>query len=263
MIETKGLCVGYGDKRVLEDISLRFEPGCLTAVIGPNGCGKSSLLRTLLLLQDSLAGEIFIDGVSALELSPKARAQKLTYMAQSRATPNISAKSMVLHGRFPYLGYPRRYRREDHAAAMTALERVGATDLAEQYLPELSGGQRQKVYLAMALAQDTQTVFMDEPTTYLDAQHQLHVMRVARQLAEEGKAVIMVVHDLCMAMRAADRIILLSQGRVIADGDAESVYKAGVIDEAFNISLRRVQTENGWQYYYDVKTPQSGERGTE
>lgn len=250
MIEVKNLIIGYGGKCIANPLDIRFLPGELTVIIGPNGSGKSTLIRTILGLQDKLGGAIIIDGENADTLKPKRRAQRMAYMAQSRSTPSITSRRMVLHGRFPYLGYPRRYRDVDHIIARRAMERTGAAELAERYLPELSGGQRQKVYLAMALAQDTQTLFMDEPTTYLDAEHQLQVMHMARLLAEEGKSVVMVLHDLCLAMRCADRILLLSDG-IAADGSPDEVYSTGLIDKVFNIKLCRIMTDRGWQYYYE------------
>ena len=250
MIEVRDLCAGYGGHRVLREISLTFSQGKVLALLGPNGCGKSTLLRTVLGLQPKLSGQILIDGVPLEELSPRSRAQKVAYLAQSRSVPNITARRMVLHGRFPYLSYPRRYRSEDHEAVRQALQWADAEDVAERSMQELSGGQRQKVYLAMALAQDTQTILMDEPTTYLDIGHQLEVMSLARRLAEEGRAVVLVLHDLCQAMRTADEIAVLSDGRLLFHGTPEEVYAAGVLDRVFGISLRRFQTENGRQYYY-------------
>lgn len=250
MIELRGLCAGYAGRDVLRDVSLTFSPGRVLVLLGPNGCGKSTLLRTVLGLQPKLSGQILIDGVPLEELSPRSRAQKVAYLAQSRSVPSITARRMVLHGRFPYLSYPRRYRREDYEAVEQALRWADAEDVAERSMQELSGGQRQKVYLAMALAQDTQTILMDEPTTYLDIGHQLEVMALARRLAEEGRAVVLVLHDLCQAMRTADEIAVLSDGRLLFHGTPEEVYAAGVLDRVFGVALRRFRTENGWQYYY-------------
>lgn len=133
--------------------------------------------------------------------------------------------------------------------AETALRRMDAADLANCPMAELSGGQRQKVYLAMALAQDTNAILMDEPTTYLDVRHQLEVMRTARQLASQGKTVVLVLHDLCLAMRFADEIAVLAEGGVRQYGTPEQVYQSGVLDDVFGVSLRRVETADGWQYY--------------
>ena len=177
MMELQNLQAGYPGRTVLEGINLEFRPGEVLAVLGPNGCGKSTLLRTACGLLARSGGEVRLDGVSITRLSAKEIAQKVAYLPQSRPVPSITAGRMVLHGRFPHLSYPRRYRREDHEMVRRALDWVGAGELASRLLPELSGGQRQKVYLAMALAQDTAAVLMDEPTTYLDVSCQLEVDR--------------------------------------------------------------------------------------
>lgn len=251
MIELCSLHAGYPGRPVLENVTLTFPDGQVTVLIGPNGSGKTTLIRTALRLQPKLGGEILVDGTPLEELSPKQLAQKTAYLAQSRSVPSITAYRMVLHGRFPYLSYPRRYRPEDHAMAHRALEQADAADLSGRLMTQLSGGQRQKVYLAMLLAQDTQNVFLDEPTTYLDAKHQLEVMAVAHRLADQGRAVVLVLHDLCLAMRTADVLAVLDEGGVRQAGPPEAVYQSGVLDKAFGISLGRIQTPSGWQYYYE------------
>lgn len=250
MIELKQLQAGYPGRPVLEDVSLDFRPGEVLAVIGPNGCGKSTLLRAANGLLPRSGGRVLVDGVPIESLSPREIAQKIAYLPQSRSTPNITAGRMVLHGRFPYLSYPRHYRARDREMVQKALRWVGAGELAERPLPELSGGQRQKVYLAMALAQDTSTVLMDEPTTYLDVSCQLEVMELARRLAEEGRAVVMVLHDLCLAMRYAHRAALLCQGRVRQVGVPEELYAGGALKQVMGVSLERVRTPEGWRYFY-------------
>lgn len=250
MIELRDLSAGYGGRDVIHGISLSFPPGQVLALLGPNGCGKSTLLRTALGLGPSSGGQVSIDGVPLEDLSLRDRAKKAAYLPQSRAVPNITARRMVLHGRFPHLSYPRRYRQEDHAAVDRALELADASGVAHRHMRELSGGQRQKVYLAMAMAQDAPTILMDEPTTFLDIGHQLEVMALARRLAQDGRSVVMVLHDLCLAMRWADDIALLSGGRLAAHGTAEQVYASGELDRAFGIALRRMETASGWQYYY-------------
>lgn len=249
MIELRNLRAGYGGQEVLRDVSVTFRPGRVLALLGPNGCGKSTLLRTVIGLQPKLGGEILLDGTPLERLTSRQVAQEAAYLAQSRPVPNITARRMVLHGRFPYLGYPRRYRPEDYEAARRAIQWADAEDIADRPMGELSGGQRQKIYLAMALAQDTRTVLMDEPTAYLDVGHQLEVMAIARRLAGEGRAVVLVLHDLCLAMRGADDVGVLASGRLLLLGTPEEVYASGVLDRAFGVSLRRFETEGGWQYY--------------
>lgn len=250
MIELRNLRAGYGGREVLRGVSLAFPPGRVLALLGPNGCGKSTLLRASLGLIPKSGGEVLMDATPIEALSPRERALKAAYLPQSRPTPSISARRMVLHGRFPHLSYPRRYRTEDDQAADRALAWVDASDLAERRMGELSGGQRQRVYLAMALAQEAPTLLMDEPTTFLDVGHQLGVMAAARRLAEEGRAVVLVLHDLCMAMRWADDAALLCAGRLEASGTVEEIYASAALDRAFGVALRRVETESGWQYYY-------------
>ena len=250
MIELKDLRAGYPGRPVLEDICLDFRPGQVLAVLGPNGCGKSTLLRAACGLLPKTGGAVLLDGVPLERRSPRETARSVAYLPQSRAVPNITAGRMVLHGRFPYLSYPRRYRREDHEMVRRALEWVGAGELSDRLLPQLSGGQRQKVYLAMALAQNTPTVLMDEPTTYLDVGCQLEVMALARRLAEEGRAVVMVLHDLTLALRYAHRAALLQAGKILRTGTPEELYGSRALEEVMGVSLGRVETAEGWRYYY-------------
>ena len=250
MIQLKNLQAGYPGRPVLEDVSLDFRPGQVLAILGPNGCGKSTLLRASNGLLAKSGGEVLLDGRPIEGLSAKEIAQKVAYLPQSRAVASITAGRMVLHGRFPYLSYPRRYRREDYELARRALDWVGAGELASRPLPELSGGQRQKVYLAMALAQDTETILMDEPTTYLDVSCQLEVMALARRLAEEGRAVVMVLHDLCLAMRYAHRAVLLEGGRVCRAAAPEELFAGEELERVMGVALGRVRTEGGWRYFY-------------
>ncbi|MGO5022214.1 ABC transporter ATP-binding protein [Lawsonibacter sp. LCP25S3_G6] len=249
MVEVQNLFVGYGETPVLSDISLAFPPGQVTGVLGPNGCGKSTLLKAALGLIPIQGGQVLVDGKPLSTLPPRDVAQRAAYLAQSRSVPSITARRMVLHGRFPYLSYPRRYRPEDYQMADQALQWADAADLSHRLMEELSGGQRQKVYLAMALAQDTQTIFMDEPTTFLDISHQLEVMALARRLAAMGRAVVLVLHDLSLALRGCDRIALLSGGALRALGSPEEVFLSGVLDEVFQVRVGRMNTEEGWQYY--------------
>lgn len=249
MLEIQNLTAGYPGHPVLDRVSLTLPQGKVTVIVGPNGCGKSTLLKSLAgILKPE--GEIRLDGQSLTSLSSQELAQKIAYLPQNRQIPDITAERLVLHGRFPYLNYPRRYRKEDYAIARAAMERMGIGDLAQRSLPTLSGGQRQKVYIAMALAQDTPVILMDEPTTYLDMARQLRLMDQARDLADEGKAVVLVLHDLGLAMATADQVIVLANGQVAAAGDPETVFATGCLDRVFGIGVRRFENEDGWQYYY-------------
>ena len=249
MIELQNLTAGYREHAVLEHVDLCFPEGNVTVLLGPNGCGKSTLLKTALGLLPPLEGQILYDGTPLSELAPVQVARRAAYMAQSRGIPNIEARRMVLHGRFPYLPFPRRYRKSDHEAVDRALQQADALELAHCRMEELSGGQRQKSYLAMALAQQTKTIFMDEPTTWLDVRHQMEVMRTAKDLAAAGKAVVLVSHDLCLALRTADRVALLSQGRLVQVDTPLHVYESGTLDKVFGVHVCRVCVNGTWQYF--------------
>ena len=251
MIELKNLAVGYGSHKVLENVDLSFRRGEVTALIGVNGSGKSTLIRTAMGLQPPLEGEILLNGSPLHELHAKERAKQMAYLAQFRSVPNITVERMVLHGRFPHLSYPRTYRQEDRDRVHRAMERVGVAELAHRPLNTLSGGQRQRVYLAMVLAQGASHIFFDEPTTYMDVGHQLEMMEIARSLAAEGRGVVLAIHDLCLALRGADRIVVLSEGKVCADGTAEEIWDSGVLSRSFGVGVRRTNTPTGWRYYYE------------
>ncbi len=251
MIEIKDVRAGYHDFEVVHGVSTRFDLGQVIVLIGPNGSGKTTLLKTILGLHEKNSGQILIDGVDTDTMSPKERAKKMAYMAQNRNTPSIVSRRMVLHGRFPYMTFSRRYTKEDYQIADQAMKWADAEDIADCYVSELSGGQQQKVYLAMALAQTTPVIFMDEPANFLDVKHQLNVMKLARSLADSGKAVILVLHDLRMAMKVADKIIVMHDGKLVCEGQPEEVFSCGLIDTVFETKLRRFQTDSGWQYYYD------------
>ena len=250
MIELKDLQAGYPGRPVLAGVNLLIRPGEVLALLGPNGCGKSTLLRAACGLLPGTGGEIWVDGAPIGALSPRELARRTAYLPQSRSVPAISARRMVLHGRFPYLSYPRRYRREDLAAVQQALARTGAEELADRLLPQLSGGQRQKVYLAMALAQGAPNLLMDEPTTYLDVRCQLETMVLARQLAAEGRAVVMAIHDLCLALPYVHRAALLHEGRILQAGTPDELFRSGALEQVMGAALGRTETEYGWRYYY-------------
>lgn len=250
MMELRQLRAGYGEHMVLDGVDLALRPGEVLALLGPNGSGKSTLIRAALGLLPLAGGQVLIDGADAAALSPRQRAQKAAYLPQTRPVPNITALRMVLHGRFPHLTYPRRFRQEDYAAAMAALDQADAACLARRPMPELSGGQRQRVYLAMALAQDAPTLFLDEPTAFLDVSHQLEVGRLAGQLARQGKAVVLVLHDLPLALSTADRLAVLKGGRLLAVDGPEALCADGILNSVFGIELGRVMTDRGWRYYY-------------
>lgn len=239
MIESRALSAGYGKRAVLQNVTCAFYSGKLTVLLGPNGCGKSTLLRTLAGSLPPLAGEVLLDGRPLKAYSPLQRARRLAYLPQSRNVPSMTALTMVLHARFPYMGYPRRYRAEDRRIALRALAEVGMETQSAAPLGDLSGGQRQKVYLAMLLAQETETVLLDEPTTYLDVSCQLDVWELCARMKRMNKTVVAVTHDLTMGLRYADELIALGGGGVAAAGTGGELLKNGTLESVFGVRLTR------------------------
>ena len=255
VVEIKHLSAGYSGNPVLKDVNLTFPEGKVTVLLGPNGCGKTTLLKSLCGLLPISGGQVLLDGEDILQLPQRLLARKIAYLAQSRQVPDITVQRLVLHGRFPYLDFPRVYRKEDYACAKAAMEQMGIADLADCPLERLSGGQRQKVYIAMALAQDTQVILLDEPTTFLDISHQLQLMEQARLLAKQGKTVVMILHDLPHAFQTADKLVLMEGGAIAAEGTPEELYAGGMVNRIFRVKLGRVRSDAGWRYYCETAMP--------
>lgn len=253
MLKIQNLSAGYPGNRILTDVSLTLAEGAVTVIAGPNGCGKSTLLKALTGILPA-EGSAWLDDQDLLSLSGKELAKKVAFLPQNRTVPEITVKNLVLHGRFPYLSYPRRYRQEDYAIAAAAMEKMGVADLADRSLSTLSGGQRQKVYIAMALAQDTPVVLLDEPNTFLDIAHQLQLMQQAKALAAEGKTVVLVLHDLSMALECADSLAVLHGGECLFQGSPEDAFLSGCLETAFGVQVQRMQTSDGWKYYFSGKS---------
>ena len=252
MVELKAVTAGYGKRTVLHGVDLRARAGEVTTIIGRNGCGKSTLLKTIVRAAEQTAGEIYIGEQPIRRLTSRQLAQSVAYLPQSRHVPDITVGRLVLHGRFPHLSYPRRYEKKDRSIAEAAMERMGVAELAEHPLAELSGGQRQKVYIAMALAQQTPVVILDEPTTYLDIGHRVAFAALARELAADGKAVLVVVHDILLALKLSDRIYALEDGRVVGCGTPEQLLHDRVPERVTGVGVGAVMTPEGVQYYYEV-----------
>lgn len=249
MIQLKHLSAGYHGNVVIKDISLEFGSGEVLVIVGPNGCGKSTLLKAALGILPAMEGEVLYEGKEIATLSKKEIAKRAAFLTQSRNTPSIKALRMVLHGRFPYLSYPRSYGKRDYEIAREAMRQTGCEAYETTNVNELSGGQRQGVYLAMALAQDTETILMDEPTTFLDINKQLQLAETAKELANKGKAVVLILHDLSLAMRVADQIAVMEDGNLVMCDRPENIYQSGILNHVFGVEVQQVATEYGIQYF--------------
>lgn len=248
MLELKNISAGYGKQGVLDGVSAKLEKGRLTSVIGVNGCGKSTLLKAVCAIIPLTSGEIFVDGKEISAMSRNDIAKNISYLAQGKSTPDMTVAQMVLHGRFPYLSYPRRYTERDREIALAAMDTLGIRELADKPLYALSGGMRQTAYIAMALAQDTDYILLDEPTTYLDIAHQLELMRVLRELAQSGKGIIAVMHDLPMAFDFSDEIAVIDKGAIALQATPAELSGSSAVKNIFGVRVARMKEENKFFY---------------
>ena len=235
MIEMRAVSAGYEDTPVLQEVSFAVPRGSITALIGPNGCGKTTLLRAAARQLPLRGGQILLSGRPVTAYGRKEFARTAAFLPQVRSVPSITVQALVTHGRFPYLGLSRKLRPQDRAAVRRAMEETGVAAWAQRDLRELSGGERQRVYVAMALAQGTEVIFLDEPTTYLDLHHQFELLELMRRLNARGKTILVVLHDLAHALRYSDQVVLMQAGRVVQAGAPGRVFESGAIDRVFGV----------------------------
>ena len=249
MIELKNVFAGYGKKNVIENACFSISRGKLTCIIGRNGSGKSTLLKVVSGLLKPTDGQALVDGKNILDIERKEIAKLLSYLSQSRNVPEMSVGQMVLHGRFPHISYPCRYGEKDFEFADNAMTKMGLSEYKDIALSSLSGGMRQKAYIAMALAQNTDYILLDEPTTFLDVCSQIELMQVLRTLANENKGIVIVMHDLPLAFRFCDEIVLMDSGRIVAVGSPAQIYDQKLVKVHFGVDMD-VKNENEFFYKY-------------
>ena len=242
MLEIKNISAGYGKHRVIEDISAAVEKGRLTSIIGINGCGKSTLIKAALGIMRVSEGQIILDGEDISRMKRREIAQKMAYLPQQRVIPDMTVFAAVLHGRYPYLTYPRGYSEKDREAALKAIEAVGLLELAERQMSELSGGMRQRAYLAACMCQDTDYILLDEPTTHLDPSNKIGLMRQLRHLADGGRGIVAVMHELPLCFDFSDEIILMGKGRILCVGTPEELCSSSLLAEELGVELRRAES---------------------
>ena len=239
-LRARDLKLAYGDRVVVDGLDFEVEGGTITAVIGPNGCGKSTLLRALGRLLQPQRGEVLLDGEKIHKMSTKEVARILGVLPQSPAAPEgLTVADLVARGRHPHQSWYRQWSSDDESAVAEALAMTGIGDLAERTLDELSGGQRQRAWLSMALAQGTDLLLLDEPTTYLDLSHQVDVLELVGRLHDEsGRTVVMVLHDLNLAARYADRLVAMKDGAIVASGEPGEVLTEELLADVFDLRAR-------------------------
>ncbi|MFJ8859180.1 ABC transporter ATP-binding protein [Streptomyces sp. NPDC102451] len=237
------LTLGYSDRVVVESLDLTVPPGEVTVIVGANACGKSTLLRSMSRLLAPRKGQVLLDGRQVHRMPAKELARTLGLLPQSPVAPEgITVLDLVGRGRHPHQGVFTRWSEKDDAAVASALETTRTAELADRAVDELSGGQRQRVWIAMALAQQTDLLLLDEPTTFLDASHQIEVLDLLTDLNRtRGTTVVMVLHDLNLAARYADHLIALAAGRIHAAGSPAEVLTEETVETVFGLRSRIIE----------------------
>lgn len=241
--QAKQLVAGYGERMILDHISLQIPSDQISVIIGANACGKSTLLKTLARLIKPASGEVLLDGRPIHKIPSKQLARMIGLLPQSPIVPEgITVADLVGRGRYPHQSMFGTWSREDYEAVAEAMEIMNITELANRHIDELSGGQRQRVWIAMALAQQTDILFLDEPTTYLDITYQIEILDLLTDLNRKyGTTIVMVLHDINLSARYADYLFAMRQGKLIAEGPPSEVITSQLIKDIFGLDSTIIQ----------------------
>ncbi|PWJ54353.1 iron complex transport system ATP-binding protein [Quadrisphaera granulorum] len=236
-VRIEGVTLAYDTAVVVDDVTTAIPDGGFTAIIGPNGCGKSTLLRSVARVMTPRSGAVLLDGRDVTRYKPKELARQVGLLPQSSVAPDsISVAELVARGRFPHQTPFAQWSQSDERAVQRALRSTGVEELSTRPVEALSGGQRQRVWVAMALAQETGVLLLDEPTTYLDVAHQIELLDLFADLHEEGRTVVAVLHDLNHAARYATHLVVMRDGRVVAEGEPPQVLTRELVADVFGLA---------------------------
>ena len=237
-LSVQNLCLGYGRRRVVKDVSLEIDAGEMVAIVGPNGSGKSTLLRGMSRLQKPESGRVLLGESDIRSFSTREVARLLAILPQSPdGGSDLTVRELTWRGRYPHQGILQRATKPDYEAVEWALQAADVTAFAERPLVSLSGGERQRAWIALALAQQPRVLLLDEPTSFLDIAHQVEVMDLLRKLNREGMTVVAVLHDLVLAGRHADRVIAIRDGQVEFDGPPRTVFEPRALERVFRVPM--------------------------
>jgi iron complex transport system ATP-binding protein len=236
-LSARGITVGYGGEPVVHDLTVEIPDGQVTTIVGPNGCGKSTLLRTLARLLPPSSGQVVLDGAPITSMATRDIATRLSLLPQSPIAPEgLLVRDLVGRGRHPHQRWFAQWSRQDEEVVEAALAMTDTSDLRDRPLDQLSGGQRQRAWIAMTLAQDTDLMLLDEPTTYLDLAHQVEVLElVCRLNRERARTVAMVLHDLNLAARYSDLVVVMHEGRIVTQGSPTEVFTTEMLSDVFGL----------------------------
>jgi len=231
--------VKIGGRDILKEISLSLSKGELVSLLGPNGSGKSTLIKTIYGIMKPASGEVYVDGERIHAIERVELAKRLGYLPQENSSANLRAVDVVVFGRIPYARFSPA--KEDYSKAMKALSLVGMEGYADRNFAELSGGEKQKIFIARVFCQETDYLLLDEPTSHLDLKSQIEIMKIARTLANKGKGILMAMHDVNLAGMFSDRVVLIKDGEVVEEGSVSKVLKADTIEEVYGIRVEVVR----------------------
>lgn len=236
-LEARDLYLGYERRMVVNGLDLHIPQGQVTVIVGPNGCGKSTLLAGLARLNKPLSGAVLLNGQPIGSLPTRDVARLLALLPQDASAPEgITVNELIRFGRQPHQSLMRQWSAQDQLIVESALQAANLVELADRALESMSGGQRQRAWIAMAIAQDTPLLLLDEPTSALDLGHQIEVFELVRQLSHAGKTVVMVLHDLSSACRYADHLVAMKAGRIVIEGAPDRVVTSALIEELYGVS---------------------------
>ena len=237
MIRFENASIGYHEP-ILKALNLTIKKGGIHVIVGPNGCGKTTMMKGILTPSMVSEGKVLLAERELNTYTLNVRAKCFAYLPQTRPIPHIHGKTLVGHGRYPYQGFLRSSTQQDRSIVDQVMAQTQTTHFAHEYVDELSGGQRQRVFLAMALAQNCEWLLLDEPTTYLDFTSQLEVMQLIKTLKEQGKTILLTLHDLSQALQLADELIVMNDGRIEAQGSVDQILADHLLERVFHIRIK-------------------------
>lgn len=236
-LQADAVTLRYDQRTISTDLSVAITEGSFTVIVGPNACGKSTLLRALSRLLVPSSGTVLLDQVDIHTLAAKDVARRLGLLPQSAVAPDgITVADLVARGRYPHQSFLRQWSQADEQAVTAAMQAAQVSELSERLLQELSGGQRQRVWIAMVLAQQTPVLLLDEPTTYLDIAHQIELLELLAELNRQGRTIVAVLHDLNQACRYASHLIAMKAGAIVAQGDPARIFTEALVQEVFGVA---------------------------